>query len=127
MSLRDKILNADDMTSELVDIPAWDATVEVRSMDGRSRARLLKLAATESGDVDMEIIYPEMIILCAHDPATGERLFDEADRDALLAKAAGPVETLALAAMRVSGMSGDALDAAGKGSSSIPSDDSTTN
>lgn len=127
MSLRDQILNADDINSELVEIPVWGVTVEVRSMDGRARTRLLRLSTDGTGEVDMERIYPEMVILCSHDPETGERIFTEDDRDAILSKAAGPVELLALAAMRVSGMSGDALDAAGNDSSSTENDASTTN
>ena len=124
MSLRDKILNADDITSEIIDIPAWEVQVEVRSMDGRSRTRLLKMASDAEGNIDMEVVYPEMILLCTFDPETGERIFEESDRDAVLSKSAGPVELLALAAMRVSGMSSDAMDEAGKDSSSTENDDS---
>jgi hypothetical protein len=127
VSLRDQILNADDIDSELVEIPAWGVTVEVRSMDGRARTRLLKMTTSGDGEVDMEKVFPEMVILCSHDPETGERIFTEDDRDAILAKAAGPVELLALAAMRVSGMSGTAIDEAGNDSSSTEKDDSTTN
>lgn len=126
MSLRDKILNADDITSEIIDIPAWGVQVEVRSMDGRSRTRLLKMASDAEGNIDMEVVYPEMILLCAFDPETGERIFEESDRDAVLSKSAGPVELLALAAMRVSGMSSDAMDEAGKDSSSTGNDDSAS-
>lgn len=126
MSLRDKILNADDITSEIIDIPAWGVQVEVRSMDGRSRTRLLKMASDAEGNIDMEVVYPEMILLCAFDPETGERIFEETDRDAVLSKSAGPVELLALAAMRVSGMSSDAMDEAGKDSSSTENDDSAS-
>lgn len=126
MSLRDKILNADDITSEIIDIPAWEVQVEVRSMDGRSRTRLLKMASDAEGNIDMEVVYPEMILLCAFDPETGERIFKESDRDAVLSKSAGPVELLALAAMRVSGMSSDAMDEAGKDSSSTANDDSAS-
>lgn len=126
MSLRDKILNADDISTEIIDIPAWGVEVEVRSMDGRSRTRLLKMASGEDGSIDMEIVYPEMILLCAFDPETGERIFDEGDRDALLSKAAGPIELLALAAMRVSGMSADSVDEAGKDSSTTTSEGSAS-
>ena len=126
MSLRDQILSADDITSELVEVPAWGVTIEVRSMDGRSRTRLIKSAADAEGNVDVERLYPEVVILCSHDPVTGERIFDENDREALLAKSAGALEIVAQAALRVSGMTPDALDEAGKGSTSIPSDGSSS-
>lgn len=114
MSLRDKILNADDIESELIEVPTWDVTVEVRSMDARSRTRLIKMASNEQGMVDMEVIYPEMVMLCCYDPETGERIFGEEDRDALMSKSSVPVELLALAAMRVSGMNSTAVDDSGK-------------
>lgn len=125
MSIRDQILNADDIESELVEIPAWGVSVEVRSMDGRSRTRLLKMTTDSEGTVDMETLYPEMVILCSYDPSTGERVFEAGDRDALLSKSAGPLEMLALAAMRVSGMTGDALNTAGKDLPSTENDDSS--
>ena len=127
MSIREQILNADDIESELVEVPVWGVTVEVRSMDGRSRTRLLKSAAANDGVIDMERMYPEMVILCSFDPESGERIFVEDDADALLSKAAGPLELLATAAMRVSGMTGDAVEVAGKDLPSTPSDDSSTN
>ena len=83
-------------------------------MDGRSRTRLLKSAANMDGTIDLEKMYPEMVILCAHDPETGERIFTEADRDALLGKSAAALELVALTAMKVSGMTGEAQKEAGK-------------
>lgn len=127
MSIREQILNADDIETELVEIPVWGVTVEVRSMDGRSRTRLLRNASSADGVVDMETLYPEMVIQCSFDPETGDRIFTEDDGDALLAKAAGPLELLALAAMRVSGMTANAVEDAGKDSPSMESDDSSTN
>jgi len=126
VSIREQILNADDIETELVEVPAWGVTVEVRSMDGRSRTRLLKSAADNDGVIDMERMYPEMVILCSFDPETGERIFTADDVDALLSKAAGPLELIATTAMRVSGMTGDAVDVAGKDSPSITSDDSSS-
>ena len=114
MSLRETILNADDLDSKMVELPQWGVTVEVRSLDGRSRARLLSSAAKEDGTVDLERLYPEMVILCAYDPETGERVFTEDDRDGLLSKSASQLELVALAAMQVSGMTGDSQAEAGK-------------
>ncbi len=127
MSIREQILNADDIETELVEVPAWGVTVEIRSMDGRSRTRLLKSASDNDGVIDMERMYPEMVILCSFDPESGERIFTADDVDALLSKSAAPLELLATSAMRVSGMTGDAVEVAGKDSPSITSDDSSTN
>jgi hypothetical protein len=127
VSIREQILNADDIETELVEVPAWGVTVEIRSMDGRSRTRLLKSASDNDGVIDMERMYPEMVILCSFDPESGERIFTADDVDALLSKSAAPLELLATSAMRVSGMTGDAVEVAGKDSPSITSDDSSTN
>ena len=38
MSIKDKIKQAGDLEREVVDIPEWDVTVEIRSMSARQRA-----------------------------------------------------------------------------------------
>lgn len=124
-NLRNKILEAEDITSEMVEVPQWGVTVEVRSMDARSRI-LMTQDVSEDGNVSMERLYPDMVIKTAHDPETGERIFDDSDRDALLAKSSAALDILATAAMRVSGMSAGAVDAVGKDSSSMETEDSPT-
>ena len=125
-NLRNRILEAEDITSEMVDVPQWGVTVEVRSMDARSRI-LMTQDVSEDGGVSMERLYPDMVIQTAHDPATGERIFGPDDRDALLAKSSAALDILATAAMRVSGMTPDAVDAVGKSSSSTENDASPSN
>ena len=119
--LRSKILEAEDITSEMVEVPQWGVTVEVRSMDARSRI-LMTQDVSEDGGVSMERLYPDMVIQTAHDPATGERIFGADDRDALLGKSSAALDLLATAAMRVSGMTPGAVDEAGKDSSSTATD-----
>lgn len=125
MSIREQIINADDIDHEIIDIPVWGVKIEVRSMTGRARTRLIKTATDNDGQLDMETLYPDMVILCAFDPETGEQIFTQDDRDLLLSKSAGPLEQVALAAMRISGMTPDALDAAGKDLPSTEDDDSS--
>jgi len=67
-----------------------------------------------------------MVILCSFDPESGEQIFSQDDRDLLLSKSAGPLELIALAAMRISGMTPDAIDVAGKDSLSTENDDSSS-
>lgn len=126
MSIRDRILSADDIESEIVDVPQWGVKIEVRSMDGRSRARMLSQASLDNGSVNLESVYPDMVILCSFDPDTGERIFEPGDADALMSKAAGPIEQVAMAAMRVSGMAADSMDKAGNDSSSTEKGDSSS-
>lgn len=121
--LRSRILSADDITSEMVEVPQWGVTVEVRSMDARSRILMTQDVSGDDG-VSMERLYPDMVIQTAHDPATGERIFSADDRDALLAKSSAALDILATAAMRVSGMTPTSVDESGKDSSSTGTDDS---
>ncbi len=126
MSIREQIINADDIEHEIIEIPVWGVSIEVRSMTGRARTRLIKTATDNDGQLDMETLYPDMVILCAFDPETGEQIFTQDDRDLLLSKSAGPLETIALAAMRISGMTPDAIDVAGKDLPSTEDDDSSS-
>lgn len=122
-NLRNKILQAEDIESEMVEVPQWGVTVEVRSMDARSRISMTQ-DVSEDGSVSMERLYPDMVIQTAHDPETGERIFGADDRDLLLSKSSAALDILATAAMRVSGMSPTSVDEAGKDSSSAVSEGS---
>ena len=110
-SLREKILAAKDIRSERVHVPEWGVEVEVRSMTGAQRARVLQ-GATVDGEVDLERLYPILLIETVYDPETGEPVFDAADRDALNAKNSGALERIAKVAMRLSGIDAGAEDAA---------------
>ena len=125
MSIRDQIINADDIEHEIIEVPVWGVSIEVRSMTGRARTRLIKTATDNDGQLDMETLYPDMVILCAFDPETGEQIFTQDDRDLLLSKSAGPLELIALAAMRISGMTPDAIEVAGKDLPSTENDASS--
>lgn len=110
-SLRERILSAQDIQSERVHVPEWDVEVEVRSMTGAQRARVLQ-GATVDGEVDLERLYPILLIETVYDPETGEPVFEAADRDALNAKNSGALERIAKVAMRLSGIEPGAEDAA---------------
>lgn len=116
MSLKDKILSANDTVSETVEVEEWGVTVEVRTMSGASRAVLLKSAMDDQGELDLGKIYPDIVIGCTFDPETGERVFDTSDRDALMEKSAGALDKVATVAMKLSGFSAKAADEAGKDS-----------
>lgn len=118
MSIKEQVRAALDIEHEVVDIPVWgDVKIEVRSMTGRARSRLLKDAVQDDGSMDFEAFYPRILIATCYDPDTGEAVFDAGDVDWLNDKAAGPVEKLARAGMRLSGLSEKAVDE-GKDSSS---------
>lgn len=125
-NLREKILGASDIRREQVHVPEWDATVEVRGLTGTQRAKLMKTGFDSRGVVDFEKLYPELLIASVFDPAGGEAVFSEADRDALNGKSGSALERVAQAAMRISGLSPEAAEQAEKNSGATPSDASTS-
>lgn len=127
MSLRDSILSAGDIRSETVTVPEWGVTVVVKSMNGAERGAFMSTFADQSGRVDLGTAIADVIINTVHDPETGGRVFEASDRDALNMKSGAALERLAEVGLRLSGLTADAIDAAGNGSSETPSIDSTTN
>jgi hypothetical protein len=112
MNLREKILNARDIQSERVKVPEWDVELEVRSMIGTQRARLLEAAIEKKngngdGKIDGSKMQAMVIIETVYDPETGNRVFEEADRDAIMGKNAHALDVVGKVALRLSGMSGD--------------------
>ena len=116
--LRDKIRQASDIDSEIVDVPEWGVKVEVRSMTGLQRSRYLKRVGGDAGEVDFEVLYPLLLVSTCHDPESGERLFTEDDVDWLNEKSSRPVERLATVANRLSGLDQNAESKLGEASSS---------
>ena len=113
-SLRDRILAANDIPTEAVEVPEWGLTVEVKGMTGADRTRLLDMAITGGGEVDVKIIYPEIVIATAYDPETGERVFADDDAAVLQAKSAQAIDRVAEVGMRLSGFTKEAADKATK-------------
>lgn len=115
MSLRDKILESTDIASEMVEVPEWGVTVEVRGMSGADRAQIFEAIAGEGGDVKASALYAETVIATAYDPDTGAAIFEPGDMTALLQKSAQAIDRLAKVGLRLSGMEGqESQDAAGK-------------
>lgn len=111
MSLREKILAAEDIQSEMVDVPEWGCTIEVRGMNGADRSRILETAASsEDGKIGIGSMYVETVIASAYDPDTGERIFSQADRDVLMSKSASAIDRIATVGMRLSAMDAKAAD-----------------
>lgn len=108
-SLRDRILATDDVSIEVIDIPEWKEKIEVRSMSGRDRARLVTQSVNpDTGQVNIETVYPDIVIATAHDPQTGRRIFRPQDRDALNDKSSRAIDRIAQVGLRLSGMDQEA-------------------
>jgi hypothetical protein len=125
VSLRDQILASDDIPSEKVPVPEWGVTVEVRGMTGAERTRIMDKAVDQQGGVNLQFVYPEIVIATSFDDITGEQIFKPSDRDTLLTKSAVALDRLAQVGMKLSGFTQESSDAAGKDSSATDTADSS--
>lgn len=113
MSLRDKILSASDIKSEKIYIEEWDAEVELRSLNGTQRARIM----SESFDSKAKQIswdYALLAMYAMYDPETGTRIFSDSDKEALNEKHGGILENIAMKILKLSGLSDESLTEAEK-------------
>ena len=124
-SLRDKILAAQDIPSEPVNIPEWGVDVVVRGMSAGERITLMQNAFDQTTQqVNMSIVYPDVVVACTFDPDSSEPVFTDADKPLILSKSSAAVERLANVRLRLSGIGKDEQDAAGKDSSKSQNEDS---
>lgn len=112
VSLRDQILSIEDIPVEMVTVPEWGVTVEVRGMTGADRSSILERAAADEGSMGPGGMYVAIVIASTYDPETGERIFTTADTDILQTKSAAALDRLAMVGMRLSGMDEKATDTA---------------
>lgn len=105
INLRDKILNADDIKKEVVPVEEWDCELEVRGLSGKERNSILnKVMNKQSGEMDLDTLYTTLLIKSVYDPETGEKVFEEKDRDMLSGKSGAALEKVAQVASRLSGL-----------------------
>ena len=114
MSLREQILACQDIQSERVEMLEWGVTLEVRGMTALQRARFLQESIDAKGKVDMEKLYPELAIMSIFNPETGEQVFTNGDREELNQKSGAALERIAQVAMRLSGLTAEAIGEAKK-------------
>lgn len=114
MSLRDQILAADDIGSQTITVEQWGVDLEVRTLSAVQRSRMLQTCSLPDGSVDLDRLYPMLIIATVFDPDTGDQVFSESDMLALQEKSASAIEFVAQASMQMSGMTAKAVDEEGK-------------
>lgn len=109
--LRQQILELDDTPIEKgVVVPEWGSIkIDLYGMSGKERSDTLMAARGRGGVVDLNKLYPDLIISCARDPETGERIFEPEDRDVLNRKSASALERVATICARLSGLDPDSF------------------
>jgi len=127
MNLKDSILSAQDIPEETLEVKEWNVTVLIKGMTAGERVKLMQSAFNQdTGQVNMAAVYPDVVVSCVHDPESGEPVFTDSDKDALMGKSSAAIESIASVGLRLSGIGKDEKDAAGKDSSSTPNKDSSS-
>lgn len=125
MSLRDQILQCDDVQKEIVEIPQWNTKISIHGMSGAARTQMIQNAADNDGVMNFAKMMPDIVIMCTFDPDTDEQVFDESDREALMLKSGAALDLIVNTAMRISGLLEGAVDKAGKDFSNALADASS--
>lgn len=131
-TLAQQILDADDTETVPFDVPEWNVKLELRSPSGEERSALQRSfvdmdATMAAGAVqlrDLKVMYPALIVACAYDPDTGERVFEGFDADtfaALNRKNGAVLERIAQRCLDLVGLTAEAVDEKKGGSSTSPS------
>jgi len=103
-TLREAILNADDLESRTVEVPEWNnLVVELRSPSVERRGEMMT-EYMKDGAIDFVRLYPALIVATAFDPETGEPVFTNGDIELLTKKSAKAMERLGAIASELSGM-----------------------
>lgn len=125
MSLRDRILQSNDVQREIVAVPQWGVSVAVHGMSGAARTAMIQNAADNDGVMNFAKMMPDIVIMCTYDPETDEQVFSEDDRDALMLKSGAALDLIVNTALRISGLLDGAVDTAGKDMLNNPFADSS--
>jgi hypothetical protein len=70
--LRETILAAPDLKSEIITVDEWGCAIEVRELSGLGRQRFFSLVAPpEGGQIDLLRFHAAAVVLGAHEPSGG--------------------------------------------------------
>lgn len=127
---RDEILKADDIKTEVVEVPEWGGTVLVRGLTGRERDSFEASIMERRGKQlvpNVANVRAKLACRCIIDE-NGRRVFSDQDADELGEKNASAMNRVYDVASRLSGMTDDDLeelvenfDGTPSGGSSLPS------
>ncbi len=125
---RDEILQADDLEMEVVKVPEWGGEVLVRGLTGTERdafeGSIITLKGKQSS-MNMQNVRAKLVARSIVDEYL-ERLFSDADVEALGKKSAAALDRVFSVAQRLSGVSDEDVEELAKNSESVQSEDSTS-
>lgn len=126
---KEQILGAQDIQTEVVDVPEWGGAVIVRGMSGKERdsfeASMIK-GKGKSANVNLENLRAKLVSKCVVDEA-GKRLFSDDDIPALASKSAAALNRVYEVAQRLSGVTDEDVDELTKNSEAAQSEEPGSN
>lgn len=105
---RDQILEADDLKREEVKVPQWGGSVLVSTMNGKARDAWEQSLVNGKG-VNMENIRARLVAYTVVDE-NGNRIFSDADIEALGRKSGAALERVVKVAQRLNKLSDQDLE-----------------
>lgn len=106
---RDAILTADDLTSEVVDVPEWGGQVRLRVLTGAERDKFEASISADGKKINRENLRARFVVLCVVDD-DGQRIFTDADASKLGLKSASALDRLFTKAQRMNGLSDEDVE-----------------
>ncbi len=131
MLTKDQILKADDLPTEVVDVPEWGpgGQVRVRTLTGTERDSFEESITKKKGksvEVNMVNLRAKLCALTIVDDK-GERLFANADVVELGKKNAAVLDRIFTVAQKLNGFGQDDIEELAKNSGPAQKEDSTSN
>jgi len=121
MLTKEQILTADDLKTEEVDVSEWwGDTVLIKLMDGTAKDEFEQLLSDEGRKVNVRAKLCALTIC----DLNGNLLFSDKDIAALGKKSSEPLDKIAMAALKLNGMSPEAIEELEKNSQSARSESS---
>lgn len=105
------ILEAQDLTTELIEVPEWGGSLTVRTMTGSERDVFEDSIskATVNGRVDLRGLKVKLVVLTVLDDS-GDRLFDDSDMAELNKKSASAIDRIFQVAQRLNGLTNEDVE-----------------
>jgi len=132
MSLRDEILDFEDLETREIIIKQWgNKKILVKTLTAEKRYELIESCMQdnkkklENTELDGKKLYIYTIIACTFDPQTDKPIFTFGDYDKLKNKNSGAIDSIVQVANELNGFGDEEIKDAEKNSNSgIPKDDS---
>ena len=121
VDLRKRLLGANDIKVQPIDIPAWGGTYYLRVISGKARESFEESYSQEKmKNFRLRFL---VLTLCDED---GKPILSDADMDALGERSSVEINRVFDAAWKLNAFTQEAVDALGEGSQNAPSDASSS-